>query len=351
MNPLFFANIGKTTSDVVGSKDVIPGFDPFTDRSTSGGVDFGNALGSIGSFTGGLERVSNDTGYGNGQPIDFSTGRGGSGGSGPVADPAQIGLYDQAIGLTQSNLDRLGNQLKTAFSNIQDQYGIGVNQLDSAKQRGQQSYNQQSTQNQQNLRTDKNLIADQASQGLRGLMRLIGAYGAGGSSDARYVAPQAVAQVATQQRQGAGQNFSQNQQNLDTNWNNYQEQDRQERDKLTDWRTQQRNAAEAQSQTNRQSLLQKLAELQGAKAQYTGGNFAQAAQPYYDQAIALNPQIDALARFNPRYSGKTPTYEQQSLDSYDVTGQAPGTSQSALQNSNSPFLSLLLGGQEERRRY
>lgn len=327
--------------------------DPYGYTGTDRGQVF-STTGASGENVGygpqGLSRINDIYSRGFTGAANERTGSTGTGGSGGGADPNQIGLYDQAISSVQNNIGRLPGQLKTAFSNIADQYGVGINQLDSSRQQAESDYQGQTTQNSQNYRTDKNIIADQASQGLRGLLRTLGAFGAGGSSDARFVAPQAVSQQASIQRSGAGQNFSQNQSNVDGNWSRFQSQDENERKKLADWQTQQRQQAETQSQTTRQSLLQKLAELTGAKASYTGGNYAQAAQPYIEQAQALNPQIDALARFKPTYSGNTPVYEAAPLDSYNASGTGAQVGQNALESTNSPYLAMLLGQQDERRR-
>jgi hypothetical protein len=259
-------------------------------------------------------------------------------------NPSQVQQYDQSIGVLKNALNRSGNQLGIAQENINNQYGTNLNELDSAKQQAQNSYNTSGTQNQQSLRTNKNTINDQASVGLRGLLRTLGMYGAGGSSTAQYTAPGAVAAQATQQRNGAGQTFATNQQNLDTNWNNFGVQDNQSRQKLNDWKSQQLNSAQSQSDTAKQSLLQQLADLQGTRAAYTGGNYALAAQPYADQANALSTQIDNLAQINPTYTGVVPTYTAPTLSSYEAkanTAVTPGQSTSG--DYTSPYLQMLLG--------
>lgn len=262
-----------------------------------------------------------------------------------------LAQFDQGIGMLNSSLGRLPGQLQIAEANIQDQYGVGANELQSARNQAQNTYRSQGIQNTQNYRTDKNMIADQGSQGLRGLLRVLGSMGAGGSSDARYVAPQAVAQQMTMQRSGAGQNFATNQRAIDTSWGNFQAQDENERRKLDDWRTQQLNQARSQSASTKQDLLSRLADLSGQRAKAAGGNVAASAQPYIDQANSLNSQIDNLARFSPTYQGNTPVYQQASLGSYDTAGNAAQVgADNALQSTTSPYLAMLLGLSDDRRR-
>lgn len=264
-------------------------------------------------------------------------------------NPAQIAGFDQAIGTDQNALNRIPTQLGIAQANIAGQYNQKNNELDSSKNQANASYDTSTNSNQQGYRTNKNQIADQASSGLNGLLRTLGAYGAGGSSEAMYNAPQAVAGQASQQRAGAGQNFAQNQSGLDTNWNNFLSSDKNERAKLTDWQTTQNNSAQSQSDTAKQSLLSHLADLVGKRAQAAGGSYTGAAQPYIDQANGLSGTIDNLARMNPTYTGNTPVYSAPSLSSYQVADHgSPTTQVNALDSTTSPYLSLLLGNQKDK---
>jgi hypothetical protein len=266
----------------------------------------------------------------------------------PAYDQNVVSQYDTAVNSAQSALNRLPTQLGIATGNVNRQYTVNQNELNSTKNQANNSYTQSGQQNQQSFRTDKNAIADKSSQGLQGLLRMLGAYGAGGSSDARYVAPQAVATQASQERAGAGQTYAQNQSGLDTNWNNFLLQDTNSRHKLEDWRTQQINDAKAQSETTKQDLLSKLADLIGQRAAYKGGSYQGAAQPYVDQANALGASIDNLAKINPTYNGVTPVYNAPALSDYTL-GQGSGAqlAQNAAEQQASPYLSLLLGQRDK----
>jgi hypothetical protein len=264
--------------------------------------------------------------------------------------PVDLSQFDQAIGSFNNSLNRLPTQLEIAQGNINSQYSTNQNELDSSKNQAQSSYNTSTTQNGQNLRTNKNTINDQASAGLRGLMRTLGAYGAGGSSDAQYVAPTAVANQASLQRSGAGQTYAQNAQGLDTNWNNFLTEDTNSRRKLDDWKNTQVNSARQKSETTKQDLLTKLAALQGQRAAAAGGSYTGGAQPYLDQANALNGTIDNLGRIAPTYDGKRPVYSAPSLDSYD-TGTGTGTQVNpAGGGSSNPYLAMLLGQNRDKNR-
>lgn len=268
----------------------------------------------------------------------------------PVIDKKQLAQFDQAISVLDNSLGRLPNQLGIAKANVNDTYQQGQNELVSGKKQARNTYDTSTTQNNQSYRTDKNSIADTASSGLRSLQRLLGAYGAGGSSEARYVAPEAVATQASQERAGAGTTFAQNQLGLDTNWNNFMTDYENSEEKLKDWRTQQLRSAESQSLSTKQNLLSKLADLKGKRAQAAGGDYTGGAQPFVDQSNALSGKIDALARFKPTYDGTTPTYQASELDNYIANaGGAPGVSRS-VNDDATPYLAMLLGNNDKDKR-
>lgn len=266
----------------------------------------------------------------------------------PAYDPNQVAAYDQAIGTTNAALGRLPNQLGIADANVNDEFGVKNNELISAKADANHQYDTGTTQNGQSYVTNKNTITDHASQGLHSLLRLLGAHGAGGSSDYLYSAPQAVAHDASQQRSGAGQTFGQNQISLDTNWNSFQAKDKNSHDQLNDWGTQQHNQAHIQSEQSKQSLLQQLADLSSKKAAYMGGNGVTASQPYLDQVNNSANLVDNLGRFHPTYSGVTPVYTAPELSTYTVqSAGGPQIAQNPNSSQNSPLLSLLLGGNKK----
>lgn len=274
----------------------------------------------------------------------------GDAGRGTAGASAQdIAKYEQSIGMVNSALGRLPSALDIARANIETMYGQNFNELNSDKAKTQNEYQSGKTQSAQSYLTNKNNINDQASGGLRGLLRILGQAGAGGSTDT-FNAGQAVAQDASAKRAGAGETFSQNEQALDTNWGNYQNDWDNSKRKLDDWKSQQLNQATASSESTRQNLLQKLAELTGARAQARGGSYTAASQPLLDQANAIAGQVDQLGRISPTYTGSTPIYNAPSLDSYTVNETAgPEVAQNAGEQIATPFLSLLLGQKDKNQ--
>ena len=300
---------------------------------------------STSNNTGANNTANNDVWYGN--TLGANTG-GYSGGysapaapAGPSYDQAVVDQFDSGISALEAAMGRLPKQLDIAKANVGDQYSTNLNRFKSAFDAAQNNYKTSGTQNMQSLRSNKNNITDQASQGLRGLMRTLGMYGAVGSD--MNLAGNAVADTATAQRSGAGEVFSQNQRSLDKNWGNFQNEDKNRRKELNDWRTQQIRSAEQQSASTKQDLLSRLAELRGQRAATMGGSFKGAAQPYLDKANALSSRIDSLGRFKPTFDGHTPVYKAPTLDSYEI-GEGPqiNTGQGQ-QMAGTPALNTLLG--------
>lgn len=318
------------------------------------GVKLANYLGNLGGQV--LQGTDSKlagivTGNTSNTAQDLGSSSGGSTGStANTATAAQLAEYDQGIGQLEHGLNRLSNQLKIAESNIDKQYGIKDNELTSSYNSGQGQYNTQTTQNQQSRRTNVNTINDQQSAGLRSLLRRLGSIGAVGSD--LQLAGRATQDEANALRAGAGQTYAQNQQNLDTNWATFKDDVGQERNKLNDWRTTEKNNAKSQSQTTRQSLLTQLAQLRAQKATAQGLNGADAARADLNSANALSREIDNLAKTNPTYTGKSINYTPRSLDSYSVKGATTVGVSSPTAVGADPTVTMLAGRNtedEERR--
>jgi hypothetical protein len=342
-----FGTIGHTAqsiaSDGFGGGDLTPGYSIRNVVSTQAGNIFG------GNKPAPIDTTTTDDGSTYQQELADSVNklRAGAGTNstftGTGGGAAQ---YDQAISQYSSLLNNLQNQLGIAQGNVNTQYGQKSNELQSAFDQAKANYGQNTGQNQQQYRSNKNQIQDTASAGLRGLLRTLGAYGAGGSSDALYTAPGAVATQAAQQRAGAGDTFGQNQQNLDTTWNQYAAGADNQKRQLEDWRTGQLNQAQQSSLSNKQSILQKLADL---RAQRAGGNTAEATAAM-NEANGLQGRIDQLGAFNPTYTGTTPTYTAPSIASYNVDPNATTqVADATADGTPGSYLQMLLGNKKNSK--
>lgn len=268
---------------------------------------------------------------------------GGGQSTGPSA--SDLAQYDLAISQYENQLGRLPAQFDIARGNIDRQYGTSANELQSGYNQAQQQYGQNTTQNQQSYLSNKNQVRDTASAGLRGLLRTLGAYGAGGGSDQQY-GTNVVATQAARQNAGAGETFGQNQQQLDSSWGNYGIQHQNERRKLEDWKTGQLQSAEQTSLSSKQSVLQQLATL---RAQRAGGNTAVATNAL-NEANGLQSKIDSLGAMNPTYTGNTPTFQAPDAASYTVDPNAEvDVAENANESITSPYLRMLLGTDKKKQ--
>lgn len=269
---------------------------------------------------------------------------------------SQIDYYDQAINQYDNQLNNLDGLLGELNKATDSSYNQRLNEARSSYNTQQANYNRATTQNKQNLQTERNQVADTAARGLRGLQRLLGAMGAGGSSDALYVAPDAVASQANQQLAGVNQNFGQNQQNIDSDWATYQNEYDNDLKKLDDWRA-------GQQRTNEQNVIQQRMNLlaQKAAAYANRGQFGVSDNGKQAEITSLinnlNNRYNELSKFvAPTYTGVTPTYTAPSVSSYfESTGQPELNAQvkdvdMAGSSQKVPALQLLMGLNKKRER-
>jgi hypothetical protein len=268
--------------------------------------------------------------------------------SGPVAGAgANLAGFDQAIGNTNSAINRLGSQLNSGNSAIDASYQNALKQLLLGRNQSQAAYDTSKQQTAQDYIGAKNTIGANAGASLQGLLRLLGSRGAGGGSAATEMAPQAVAREATLQRADAGNAFGQNSQALDTNWNNYLTGYNNSVMDVNSQRDQQRQGLQSNIESNRATLLQTLAQLSAQRDQAAGGNGVAAAQPFLDQA---NRTLDSLASYNVApINYQTQAFNAPELASYAMGSAAGPTFQGqAPQNDYfSPYLAALLGKKQQ----
>lgn len=306
--------------------------------------NFSTYLGGVQDLYGQYQQATGQTGDVQG----VNTGTSGGTSSWTSQDQA---AYDQGIAIANTNLGRLPTQLDTARGNIDTQFGVKQNEIDSSLEQAQTNFQGGQTQNQQQRVTNNNQINQQAQGGLRALLRQIGASGGGGGSAYLYSAPQIVGEAAQQDLGGANQNFAQNQRALTSNFDQFKRENEQQGIQLGDWRTEQRQNAKTNYLTNKNNLLNSLAQLNAQRSLATGGDPTAAIQPYIDQINTNNTSIDELAAFNPQFSGKTPAYQAPNLSQFTLRDnpQIESTMRNA-QGGVTPYLNLLLGRDDREQR-
>lgn len=274
--------------------------------------------------------------------------RGASGSGISAAEQAlknrMIGIYDRQIGDINSNIDSLNSQLQNKLDALKGEYNQYKNEQQSAYNSAKNDYDNSTKQNQQNLQTNRNDITNRASSGLRGLLRVLGAMGAGGGSVARYEAPSMVTKQANQEYSNAGRTYAQNQSSLDTDWGNYNNEFENDKKKLEDWYSGQIKAKKQENEERKQSLLADLVTAFGNRAQY-GGDYGNNINDAYNRIAASRNQINELGKYTPaNYTGVTAVYKTPDLASYNANNTNLTTAVTDSNTSASaPLLTALRG--------
>lgn len=253
-------------------------------------------------------------------------------------------MYDRQINDINSNLDSMDRQLENSLAGVRGEYDTYKNEQQSSYNAEKNSHDKEVLQNLQNLQSNRNQITNNASKALRGLLSVLGGMGLGDSSVARYNVPNMVREQANTEYGDAGKTYAQNQQNLDTSWNNYQNQFENDRKKLEDWYNGQVKAKKQENYEKRQSLLSDLVSAYGNRAQY-GGDYSGNVNSAYDRIADYRNKINDLGQYaKPNYTGITSVYNAPDLASYNANNVELTTKvESAEPGETSPVLTALRG--------
>lgn len=261
-----------------------------------------------------------------------------TGGSAP-----DVSAYDLASSQAQKAYDRLDNAQRSGESSINSSYQDALKQLLGGYNTSQAAYKSNDLQTRQGYVAGKNSIGANAGSTLSGLQRLLGSRGAGGGSAYNIAAPDAVARAASQQYNDVGNQFSQNENILNTNWGQYQQN---YDNSLLGAKKSRENLLQQNEQSinqNRAELQNTLAQLASQRAQALGGNQADAAQPYLNKANSILDQLSNYKVSPVDY--KTAAYKAPDLASYTTEPGAAPTyqGQQSVNDYFSPALNALLG--------
>lgn len=306
----------------------------------------GNMVSNVGTLWAG-NRIA-DPNAQSSQPQSPGDYNGYGGGSNSSYDKNAVDHWNSAIDVYENKLNGLNGLLDSLNAKTNSEYDTKNNELQSSYNRSKSEYDQSSRQNSQQLQTNKNAITDRASQGLRGLLRTLGAMGAGGSSSALYNAPELVTALANQERAGANQTFGENQQKLDTNWGNFKLDWDNDKKKLEDWKQGQYRQNEQNVLSERNNILGSLMDAytqRGAAGQSAGSKLSELS----GQMKANDNRLNELNRFvKPSYDGTRATYTAPSLSSYNtgassITTEVSDAPENGFSAKTSPSLAMLLG--------
>lgn len=292
--------------------------------------------------SGGDQQAGNDTGNYNPYATSGSSSSYSSSSAEDEALKSRMrGIYDRQIGDINNNLNSMDRQLENALAGVRGEYDTYKNEQQSQYNANKNEYDTSTKQNRQQLQTNRNTITNRASSGLRGLLRILGAMGAGNSSVAQYGAPDMVRRQANDEYNNAGQTYAQNQQNLDTDWGNYQNEYENDKKKLEDWYDGQVKAKKQENYEKRQSLLSDLVTAYGNRAQY-GGDYGGGINDAYNRIADYRGKINELGEYSkPNYTGTTAVYNAPDLASYNANDTNLSTTVDNSEGGTTPLLTAL----------
>ena len=258
-------------------------------------------------------------------------------------------IYDRQIGDINDNLGGLSGRLNNTLAGLQNQYNTYRNEQQDQYNQAKNSYDQSTLRNRQDLVGNRNDIDKRTALALRSMQRTLGAMGAGGSSAAMYDLPSLIMAQANSENSNASRTYSQNQQNLDTNWGNYQSDFENDKKKLNDWYDSEVKSAKQSNYEEGQNLLNQLVEAYGNRAQY-GGDFGNNVNDAYNRIQDFRNRINELGNVTKtQYNGTRAAYKAPELSSYD-TGNTDLSTTVTESNagSESPLLTALRGINKRR---
>lgn len=218
----------------------------------------------------------------------------GGGGSSVPAKPDK----SNDISLNNAGLSSVDAQTSAGLSAIDKALGGLVGTYDTEANRNERNYKDQSTTNQTNLQTNKQTSLVNAAQGRQGLFGTLASLGALNGSGID-LANQAVQKGANEDLAGASQNYSTNQEGLDTAIGTFRDEDKQRRQEA------QTAAANAKTNVNNNAAKNKMQFLTNLSNDYADMGDSGNASKYSSMAAALYPQVAAtsIPDSNIAYSG------------------------------------------------
>lgn len=224
---------------------------------------------------------------------------GGAGGSGA----AKVDKSN-SINLQLAGLGALDTQTATGLSSIEQALARLVGQYDTEASTNEKNAADQSTTNQSNLQRNKQTALVNASQGRQGLFGTLSSLGALSGSGID-LANRAVQKGANDDLSGAADNFSENQQNIDTAIGQFRQEDKMRRENAST------SAENAKQNVRNDAAKQRMEFLRQLADDYTAMGDTASAKRYADQAAGLYPEVARtnVPNANLTYSGAsfTPT--------------------------------------------
>lgn len=266
-------------------------------------------------------------------------------GTGSAAD---IASYDQAINSTNAQLDNLSPEYNNLLQGAANRYQTTINSLEAAKANTDKTYRTNKDTNAQDYVKGKSTIRANTGSAISGIDSVLGSRGGGGQAAGDY-ATLLASRAGTNQLNEAGTTFGKNEQSLDTGYNDFTTAYNSNKTNAELQKEADQNAATADIQQRRASILQSLADLFGRKTAAAGGNAVAASQPYLNEANSLLASSTRLSAPKP-VAAQTPlTYTPPSLASYTTNPTTVTAGGNGATDTSVPFWTTLLNRDKQLR--
>lgn len=202
------------------------------------------------------------------------------------------------IALQLAGLNALDQQTSQGVRSVDDALNRLIAQYNTESSSNEGNYGNQSTNNQLNLQKNKQTALVNASQGRQGLFGTLSSLGALNGSGVQ-LANQAVQKAANQDLAGAGDNYNENQTQLDTAINTFRQQDKMRRENAQTAAENAKTNINNEAARNRQTFYGNLANNYAAMGnQGEAGRYTQLASSLFPEVARTN-----VPNSNIAYSG------------------------------------------------
>lgn len=256
-----------------------------------------------------------------------------------AAQRAAAAAQQREIDYTRSMLDTNLGSLRGLLGNIGQTREQGISQYDTTynnkKVEGEGRYGQQETDNMQDRQKALGRVDTNARTAANSLRRLLGLSGSANQSALKYAAPNAIARVASGERQDQVDNFARNQRNITNEKTSFL-------DNLKNEYEQGKSGFLRSLYEQENDINSKIGEIEMQKASLNGSNYdgIRAAYAPYQSTIDQNTQriSDIFNQYKPNL--KTSANLAQTQD-YNVDKAAIGANQSMGREEYSPYAQYL----------
>lgn len=263
----------------------------------------------------------------------------------PSYSSSDLAALDQQKALYERLLSSVGSTEKSGLQKLLDSYTSSVNNANTDRSRALETFGTQRADTQLAQQKALNAVGDNSRMLRNSLMRQLGLASSGGS--AFDVAGNAVAREASKNRADVQDTYGANWRDIATA-ERYAESDYQKLlNEIAADRASKTEDFKAGILGNRQSILQSLAQIEADRAALLGGSQTASAQPYVDQYLALQNQIDALpGQYRTAVDSRGLDVNVPSLRDYTVD-RATLNQQGAAQQQYSPYSQFLNKKEED----